>query len=89
MYYVDWFPRWSSGKEFASDAGDTGDAGSISGLGRFPGGGNSNPLQYSWLENPHGQRSLASYSPPGCKESDMTVVTEHTHTYFYFRVEPK
>ena len=52
MYYVDWFPRWSSGKEFASDAGDTGDAGSISGLGRFPGGGNSNPLQYSCLKNP-------------------------------------
>ena len=31
-----------------------------------------NPLQYSCLENPHGQRSLAVYSPWGCKESDMT-----------------
>ena len=30
------------------------------------------PLQYSCLENPHGHRSLASYSPWGCKESDMT-----------------
>ena len=29
-------------------------------------------LQYSCLENPHGQRSLAGYSPWGCKESDMT-----------------
>ena len=34
------------------DAEDTGDAGSISGLGRSPGGGHSNPLQYSCLENP-------------------------------------
>ena len=45
--------------------------------------------RYSYLENPHGQRSLASYSPRGCKGSDMTEVTEHAHTYFYFRVEPK
>ena len=34
-----------------------------------PGGGNGNPLQYSGLENPHGQRSLAGYSPQGCTES--------------------
>ena len=33
-------------------AGDTTDAGSIPGLGRSPGGGNGNPLQYSCLENP-------------------------------------
>ena len=31
-----------------------------------------NPLQYSCLENPHGQRSLAGYSPWGHKESDTT-----------------
>ena len=36
------------------------------------GGGHGNPLQYSCLENPHGQRSLAGYSPWGCKESDKT-----------------
>ena len=30
----------------------TGDAGSVPGLGRIPGGGNDNPLQYSCLENP-------------------------------------
>ena len=37
-------------------------------------GGHGNPLQYSCLENPHGQRSLVGYiySPWGCKESDMT-----------------
>ena len=31
---------------------DVGDLGSIPGLGRFPGEGNGNPLQYSCLENP-------------------------------------
>ena len=31
--------------------------------GRSPGGGDGNPLQYSCLENPHGQRSLAGYNP--------------------------
>ena len=44
----------------------------IPGLGRSPGGGHGNPLSYSCLENPHGQRSLVGYSPQGCKESDTT-----------------
>ena len=38
------FPNGSVGKESACNAGDTGDAGSIPGLGRSPGGGNDNPL---------------------------------------------
>ena len=42
---------------------DTRDMDLIPGLGRSPGGGNDNPLQYSCLENPHGQRSLAGYGP--------------------------
>ena len=37
-----------------------------------PGGGHGYPLKYSCLENPHGQRSLASCSPWGHKESDTT-----------------
>ena len=49
-----------------------GDSGSIPGWQRSPGEGNSYPLQYSGLENPHGQRSLAGYSPWGHKESDTT-----------------
>ena len=36
------------------------------------GGGHGNPLQYSFLENPHEQRYLAGDSPWGFKESDMT-----------------
>ena len=35
-----------------ANAGAKGDSGSIPGLGRSPGGGNGNPLQYSCLENP-------------------------------------
>ena len=41
-------------------------------LGRSPGGCHGNPLQYSCLENPHGQKILADYKFIGCKESDMT-----------------
>jgi len=47
-----WVPSWLSGKEPASQAGDTGDAGSVPELGRSPGEGNGNLLQYSWLGNP-------------------------------------
>ena len=46
-----------------------GDLGLNPGLGRSSGEGNGNSLQYSCLENPHGQKSLAGYSPQSCKES--------------------
>ena len=39
-------------KGSAGNAADTGDMGSIPGLGRFPGGRNGNTLQYSYLGNP-------------------------------------
>ena len=51
----------------------------ILGLGSSPGGGHDNPLQYSCLEDPHGWRSLAGYSPWGCKESDMTEQLSTAH----------
>ena len=44
-------PQWFSGKEPAYSVGDARDEGSIPGLGRSPGGGHGNPLQYSCLEN--------------------------------------
>ena len=50
----------ASGKE-PTNAGDIRDAGLIPGLGRAPGGGPGNLLQYSCLENPQGQRSPASW----------------------------
>ena len=43
------FPGSSDGKASAYNVGDLG---SIPGLGRSPGDGNGNPLQYSCLENP-------------------------------------
>ena len=59
------FPGGSGSKESACNVGDLG---SIPGMGRSPGGRHGYPLQYSCLENPHEQRSLAGYSPWGCKE---------------------
>ena len=59
-------------------AANAGDRGSIPGSERFPGGGYGNPFQYSWLENPRGQRSLVGYSPWGCRESDTTELLEST-----------
>ena len=50
-------------KNLAANAGDVRDSDLIPGSGRSPGGGLGNPLQYSYLENPHGQRSLAGQSP--------------------------
>ena len=46
-----------------ANAGDAEDVGLIPGLGRFPGGGDGNPLQYSCLEN-------SKHRPWGHKESD-------------------
>ena len=46
------FPSGSMVKNPPTLAGDTGDGGSIPGLGRSPGGGHDNPLKYSCLENP-------------------------------------
>ena len=58
---------------------NVGDPGSIPELGRPPGEGNDNPLQYSCLEKSPGWRSLVGYSPWGRKESDTT---EQLHFYF-------
>ena len=70
------FPGGPMGKESACSAGDTGDTGSIPGLGRFPGGWHDSPPHYSCLENSMG-RSLVGYSSKGCKELDTTEATEH------------
>ena len=63
--HIHWgFPGGSDCKASACNAGDLG---SIPGLGRSPGEGNGNPLQYS-----HGWRSLVGYRPWGHKELDTT-----------------
>ena len=63
------FPGSSAGKESTCNAGDMG---SISGLGRSPGRGHDNHSSILTWRNPHGQRSLAGYSPWDCKQSDTT-----------------
>ena len=68
------------------------DLGLIPGLERSPGRGHNNPLQYSCLENPHEQRSLAGYSPWGCKELDRTEglnTTEHSDLDFPYHGDSK
>ena len=60
-----------------ANAGDPRNKGLIPELGRSPGIENGNPLQYFLSEKFHGQRSLAGYSPWGCKES---ATTEHPST---------
>ena len=64
------FPGGAVVKNLPANARDPGDAGSIPGLGRSPGVGNRNPLQYSCLENSMDRG--AWWAPWGCKESDMT-----------------
>ena len=85
MWILHWFPPsrpgGSDSKESACNAGDLG---SILGLGRSLGGGHGNPLQYSCLENPHGQRSLAGYSPGGCRVGHDWA-TKHSTQQAYFQ----
>ena len=58
-----------------ASAEDIRDAGSVLHWEDSPGGGHANPLQYSCLDNPLGQRSLVGYSPWGCKELDTPEAT--------------
>ena len=69
------FPGGSEVKVSASNAGGLG---LIPGLGRSPGEGNGNPLQYG---ESHGRRCLVGYSPRGHKESNTT---EQLHSLTYF-----
>ena len=69
------FPGTLVVKNLPVNTGDIRDMDWIPGSGRSPGRGHGNPLQYSCLESPHGQRRLVHYSPWGLKESDTIEVT--------------
>ena len=63
------------GKSLLANPGDIRDSGSIPGTGRFP-------WKRAWQPTPvflpgksHGLRSLAGYSPEGCKDLDITEAT--------------
>ena len=77
LWHVNYiFSGGSDGKEFAYNVGDPG---LIPGLGRSPGEGNGNPLQYSCLENPVDEGAWWA-TIHGITESDTTELLTHTHT---------
>ena len=77
VHFNQGFPRWLSGKEFASQAGDMS---SIPGLERSSSGeGNGNPLQYSCLENPVDTRD---YSPGDLKTVRHDLATKPQYTFY-------
>ena len=81
-------PRWLSGKEFASHAGDAGGVDWIPGLGRYPGGGHGKPLQYSCLENSWTEEPGGAIVPPWGSHSESDI-TEPQHTQnLYFLKNP-
>ena len=63
------FPSGSDSKASACNAGDLG---SIPGSGRSPGEGNSNPLQYSYLENSMHRAAWRATVHEVTKQLDMT-----------------
>ena len=73
------FPGGSEDKASACNAGDSG---LIPGVGRAPGEGNGNSLQYSCLENPMG-RGAGQATVHGVAKSRTRLATSHMHTNYY------
>ena len=72
------FPGGPSGEELPGNARDIGDEGLIPSLGRSPGGGNGNPLQYSCPENPM-DRGAWQAAVHGVAKSQTRLSDEHSH----------
>ena len=72
---------WLSGEEDAYNAGDTGDVGSIPGLGRSPGGGNDNTLQYSCVRNLMESGAWRATVHGVTKNRTQVSTYTHTHTH--------
>ena len=77
------FPSGVVVKNPSANAGDVRDADSIPGLGRSSGGGEWQPTPVFLPGEYQGQRSLAGYSPWGCKESDMTEKLTPYHKFVW------
>ena len=73
------FPGASGLKNLPANAGDARDAGLIPGLGRSPGEGNGNPLQYSCLESSMDRRAWSA-AVPGVAESQKRL-SSHEHKF--------
>ena len=77
------------GKNLPANAGDLRDEGSIPRSGRSPGGGHSNPFQYSCLENPMDREDWqatvhrVAQSPTGVKRLSVHGVLQHCSQILY------
>ena len=74
-----------------ANAGDMGDLGSVPGLGRSPGEGHGNPLQYSCLENPMDRGDWQAMVHRVTKswillKQQHTAMCTHTHTHTHTHV---
>ena len=76
------FPGGSVVKDLPPNAGDARDEDSTPGSGRFPWNRKWQPTPVLLPGESHGQRSLAGYSPWGCKESERTEWLSTQSTYF-------
>ena len=83
VYYI-----LKCGSDSEASACNAGDPGWMPELGRSPGEGNGYPFLYSCLENSHGQRSLAGYSPWDHKEQDPTERLTFSHQWLVCPVHP-
>ena len=72
---------YTGGSEGKASACNAADPSSIPGLGRSPGEGNGNPLQYSCLENPM-DRGAWRATVHGVTKS-WTQLSDFTHTHIY------
>ena len=78
------FPGSTSGKEPTCQSGDVRDAGSIPVLGRSPGGGHGNPLQYPWLENPLDREAWwATVHRVAKSQTQLKWLSTHMYTHVH------
>ena len=73
------FPGGLVGQDSTCSAGDTGDAGLIPGLGRSPGEGHGNPLQYSCLDNAMDRGAWRATVHGVARSRTQQKPSEHTH----------
>ena len=79
-------PGFLGGSDNKESTCNVGDSGSVPGSGRFPGEGNSYPLQYSCLEKPIRRGVWQGYSPWGHKKYDRTKQLALLLTYWHYKM---
>ena len=73
-------------KNLPANVGDVGDAGSTPGLGKIPGGGNGNQLQYFCLGNSM-EKGAWKLQSMGSQRVRHNLVAERTHTYIQIYID--